>query len=127
MQKILFLLAVITLAGCSTPSQDAPAPGSATSNGGFQKLADEYIAGYLAWRPLTGTTLGLHQYDGKITDFSKPSLDAELARLKSFAQRMESLDSSKLTPHDFYDYRILRNAINREIFGFEQMQIYARN
>ena len=125
MQRI-FLLLVIVLAGC------AKLPPSSDSTGNerdatFARLADEYIAGYLAWRPQTGTTLGFHEYDGRVTDFSQTSLDAELARLKSFDQRLAGLNKERLSPHDFYDYRILRGAIKREIFGFEQMRIYSQN
>ena len=63
------LLLGILLAGCTRP---APAPRSSTgqADGEFARLADEYIAGYLAWRPQTGTSLGLHEYDGKVTDYS---------------------------------------------------------
>ena len=32
----------------------------------FDKVAEEYIQGYLAARPLQATALGFHQYDGKI-------------------------------------------------------------
>src|ERR1035438_7075223 len=98
------------------------APGEADA--AFARLADDYIAGYLAWRPQTGTSLGLHEYDGKVTDYSQASLGAELARLKSFEQRLGQLDASHLSPQAFYDYRILRSPNRREIFGFEQMRIY---
>jgi len=100
-------------------SQDSDAP--------FAKLAEEYIQGYLAWRPQAGTALGFHQYDGKVTDFSKASLDGELARLQSFDRRLAELEASHLSPQASYDYRILRNAIKREIFSFDQMQIYSQN
>jgi len=74
-----------------------------------------------------GTTLGLHEFDGKLTDFSQASLGAELKRLQSFDKRLAELDSRQLSPQAFYDYRILRGAIKREIFGFDQMQIYSQN
>src|ERR1051325_1704914 len=93
----------------------------------FARLADDYLAGYLAWRPATGTSLGFHQYDGKATDFSRPSLDAELARLKSFERRLAGLDPTRLGRPAFYDYRLLRSAIQREIFSFEEMQAYTQN
>ena len=114
------------LAGCARlpqPSSTAAKQGDAT----FAKVADEYLTGYLAWRPQTGTTLGLHQYDGQVTDFSQASLNAELARLKTFERRLRALATTDLSPEASYDYRILRGAIKREIFGFEQMQIYSRN
>src|ERR1035438_6987079 len=124
--KTLPLLLVILLAGCTRP---APVPRSPTidADTAFARLADAYIAGYLAWRPQTGTSLGLHEYDGKVTDYSQASLGAELARLKSFEQRLGQLDASHLSPQAFYDYRILRSANQREIFGFEQMRIYSEN
>ncbi len=114
------------LAGCARlpqPSSTKAKQGDAT----FAKVADEYLTGYLAWRPQTGTTLGLHQYDGKVTDFSQASLNAELTRLKTFERRLGALATTDLSPEASYDYRILRGAIKREIFGFERMQIYSRN
>jgi len=120
------LILVGLLAGCSQPS---PAPRLAANDAdpSFTRLADEYLAGYLAWRPQTGTALGFHQYDGKVTDYSQASLDAELARLKVFDQRFGQLNTNRLSRQAFYDYRLLRSAIEREIFGFEQTQIYSQN
>jgi uncharacterized protein (DUF885 family) len=118
-------LALLLLFGCARPA--APPPGAAAEDAMFARLADEYIAGYLAWRPQTGTALGFHQYDGKVSDFSQPSLDAELARLKSFDQRLARLNTQSLSPPAFYDYRILRSAIQRETFSFEEAQVYSQN
>src|SRR5262249_41809745 len=52
-----------------------------TEDGEYEGVAEEYIKGYLAAHPLEGTALGLHEYDGKITDYSRLALDAELSRL----------------------------------------------
>jgi uncharacterized protein (DUF885 family) len=93
----------------------------------FARLADDYLAGYLAWRPQAGTALGFHQYDGKVTDFSQPSLDAELTRLKSFDARLSQVGTNKLSAAAWCDYRILRGAIRREMFSFEESQIYWKN
>jgi uncharacterized protein (DUF885 family) len=126
MQKVsLFVLSVL-IAGCSQPSP-APHATASVADSSFSRLADEYIAGYLAWRPQTGTALGLHQYDGKVTDYSRPSLNAELARLKAFDQRLGDLDTNHLSRQAFYDYRILRSSIQREMFAFEQAEIYSLN
>ena len=106
MQRVFWLMLSLLIAGCSGPS---PAPRSAASDADatFTQLADEYLTGYLAWRPQTGTALGFHEYDGKITDFSQASLDAELARLKAIEQRLGQLNTNRLSRQAFYDYRIL--------------------
>jgi uncharacterized protein (DUF885 family) len=120
------MIALLLAAGCAKLST-SPTAEPSNADAAFEQLADDYLAGYLAWRPQLGTTLGLHQYDGKLTDFSQASLDAELARLKSFDQRLAELDSARLTTGVFYDYRILHAAVQREIFSFEGMQAYSRN
>jgi uncharacterized protein (DUF885 family) len=119
-------LLIVLLAGCV---EHAPQPPSfsITGDAAFTRLADNYLAGYLAWRPQVGTSLGLHEYDGKLTDYSQGSLNAELARLKSFDHRLGGIHTNMLTTQALYDYRILYSAIEREIFGFEQMQIYWKN
>ncbi len=93
----------------------------------FSRLADEYIGGYLAFRPATGVALGLHQYDGKAGDFSRAAIDAELARLKSFDQQLADLDTARLSAQNSFDYRLLRGSIRREIFGIEEMGEFSRN
>ena len=93
----------------------------------FTSIAEDYIQGYLAWRPQSGTTLGFHQFDGKMTDYSQASLGAELKRLQSFDKRLAELDPHQLSPRASCDYRILRGAVKREIFGFDQMQSYSQN
>jgi uncharacterized protein (DUF885 family) len=120
------LLLAVLLAGCANP---APRSNGRTANAdaAFNHLADDYLAGYLAWRPGSGVYLGLHQYDGLVTDYSKASIDAELARLKSFDQRMAGLDTAQLSPQAFFDYRLLRGAIQREIFSFVQQEAFTKN
>ena len=71
--------------------------------------------------------LGLHEYDGKLTDYSGASVEAELRRLKSFAERLAALNTNGLSTGAFYDYRILRSAVQRETFSFDGMDIYRQN
>jgi uncharacterized protein (DUF885 family) len=124
--NLSLLILVACWVGCSQPS---PAPRSPASDAdaAFTRLADEYIAGYLAWRPQTGTALGFHQYDGKVTDYTQRSLDGELARLKSFDLRVGAVDTNRLSRQAYYDHRILRSSIQRELFSFEQAEIYSLN
>jgi uncharacterized protein (DUF885 family) len=123
--KKLILFALAFLVGCAahrSQKSTVESPDSA-----FSHLATDYLTGYLAWRPQIGTALGLHQHDGKITDFSQGSLDREFVRLKFFKHRLAQLDTNHLSAESLYDYRILRAAVQREIFTFEEMKSYWLN
>ncbi len=113
------------------PSTNTPPPPRVThvpsSDPEFQRWAEEYLAGYLAWRPQLGTSLGFHQYDGRITDYSQPSLAGELARLKDFERRLAILDTNYLSRQAWYDFRILQGSIEHEIFSFETARVYSKN
>ncbi len=126
MKYFLILPLALLLAGCSELSNSKPA---ATTNADarFTKLADEFISGYLAWRPATGTALGLHEYDGKQTDGSAASIKKELARLKDFDLELANFPTQSLSPHSLQDYRVLRTGIASELFSFEDMASYTRN
>ncbi|MDB6112951.1 MAG: hypothetical protein JWR69_4701 [Pedosphaera sp.] len=129
MRNLLCLLAALALAGCA-PNTQTTATRTATlppEDAAFTRLSEDYLKGYLAWRPATGTSLGYHQYDGKISDFSAASLVQELARLKQFEKRLAAIDPQRLSVRARYDYRILSQSIKREIFSFETQRIYVNN
>jgi uncharacterized protein (DUF885 family) len=126
MKKIHFLL-LIALAGCSFSGLCVESAAAGGGDAAFNQLADEYLTGYLAWRPLESVELGFHQFDGKLTDYSRASIDEELARLKEFARRLDGVETAALSPQGYFDFRNLRAGIRREFFRFEEMGSYRRN
>ena len=110
-----FLLSFFAKEVSSAPQADAA----------LDRLADEFIAGYLAWRPAEGVALGLHEYDGRVTDFSRSSLDAELARLKEADRQLATIRT--LSPRAVSDYRLLQATIRKALFKFEVQKSYVRN
>jgi len=98
-----------------------------TPDSEYEAIAEEFIKGYFAARPLLATAMGLHEYDGKITDYSRLALDAELSRLKRFEDRLQKFDLDKLSQRQSIDLRILQAAIRKEIFQREAMSIYERD
>jgi uncharacterized protein (DUF885 family) len=98
-----------------------------TPDAEYESVAEEYIKGYLAARPLLGTSLGLHEYDGKISDYSRLSLDAELSRLRRFDDRLKKFDLEKLSVRQSIDLRILQAAIKNELFQRQDMLMFERN
>jgi uncharacterized protein (DUF885 family) len=126
MKLQLLLPLAFSLVGCSGLLEAAPAS-TADANVRFALLSEEFISGYLAWRPATGTALGLHEYDGKVTDLSRASILNELARLQLYDRKLAALPTASLSPQSLHDYRVLRAGIANELFTFEDMQSYIRN
>ena len=124
--KKLRLFLCLALAGCA-----GGPPGNLCDDGcnpsPFATLEDEYLTGYLAWRPLAAVQLGFHQYDGKLTDYSRASIDGELARLQQFDRRLDGINPKGLSRQEFFDLRNLRAGIRRELFSFQIAQAYTRN
>jgi uncharacterized protein (DUF885 family) len=93
----------------------------------YEAVAEEYIKTYLAAHPLEGTALGLHEYDGRITDYSRLALDAELSRLRRFDDRLTKFDPGKLSARQSIDLRILQAAVKKDLFEMQEMSIFERN
>ncbi len=102
-------------------------PSASDGDAQFARLADEFLAGYLAWRPLTATTLGLHDYDGKITDYSRASVQGELARLEKFDRALSALAPDSLSRETRFDWQILLAGVRAELFHFKELASYTRN
>ena len=120
--KIFLRLFVIALFLPATNSFAAQ-----TADADYEAVAEEYIKGYFAARPLQGTALGLHEYDGKITDYSRLALDAELSRLRRFDDRLNKFDPTKLSPRQSIDLRILQAAVKKELFQMQDLSVFERN
>jgi uncharacterized protein (DUF885 family) len=120
-KALFFALILLTLslrtAGFAAQAEDAE----------YEAVAEEYIKTYLASHPLQGTALGLHEYDGKISDYSRLALDAELSRLRRFDDRLGKFDLTKLSPRQAIDLRILQAAVKRDLFEMQEMSTFERN
>ena len=93
----------------------------------LDNVADEFVRGYLAARPLHATSLGFHEYDGRISEYTRLAIDAELARLTRFDDRLSKFDLTKLGPRPAIDLRLLQAAIKKELFFVRDLASYERN
>jgi len=116
---LLVLLTVLLHAASSFAEQ--------TDDTEYEAVAEEYIKTYLAAHPLEGTALGLHEYDGKISDYSRLALDAELSRLRRFEDRLAKFDPAKLGARQSIDLRILQAAVKKDLFEMQDMSVFERN
>lgn len=114
---VLFLLSLPLAARAAEQSTDAE----------LDKVAEEYVKGWLAAHPIEATGLGFHEYDGRINDYTRLSLDAELSRLKRFDERLSKFDVAKLGARAAVDLRILQAAVKKDLFQAVDMASFETN
>ena len=62
----------------------------------FATVSDEYFDQvYFHYAPSNGTMVGYHQYDAQLEDFSRPSIDAQIAALKSTLAKLDAIDQMR--------------------------------
>jgi uncharacterized protein (DUF885 family) len=89
----------------------------------FEKIAHDYVEGYLAEHPEEATQLGDHRFDDQLTDYSAATRNRELARAKQFREELKKFDDYKqLTGPNQVDVRILRDNVDDEIFQLEELK-----
>src|SRR3954466_11908669 len=89
----------------------------------FEKIAKDYIEGYLASHPESATQLGDHRFDFLLTDYSHSNRDRLLAREKQFLVSLQDFaDAKQLTGPNQVDVRILRESIEGRIFELTELK-----
>src|SRR2546426_7406037 len=96
---------------------DASAPTPADK--AFQTVADEFLSGYFAFRPHLALELGLHEYDGKLSDYSQAALAREHERLQQFEKRLTEGSVAGLSPSVQADHEVLLAGLRKALFEFE--------
>jgi Bacterial protein of unknown function (DUF885) len=89
----------------------------------FSKFVDEYFEARYAFRPTEGTAQGFHQFDTKLPDLSRRSIDARIAELKRELARLNSFDRPKLS----FDAELLESQIRGELLTLETLRPWENN
>ena len=89
----------------------------------FQKIAHDYIEGFLAAQPEYATELGDHRFDDQLSDYSPEARNRLLARTRKFREELYKFeDISRLTGANQVDVRILRDNVDDQIFELEELR-----
>jgi uncharacterized protein (DUF885 family) len=94
------------------------------------KASDEFFDQvYFKYGPTNGTLAGFHQYDPKLEDLSRASIDAQIAALHEFEQRLEAIQpdnsAEDLIPRS--DREILLNSIHSQLLTLETIRPWQKN
>ena len=130
MKKTLLAL-VAVVAALVLRAQTPSAPTRPTVPSGvdpaFAKFVDDYFDSRFASNPLQGTSAGFHQYDTKMPDLSRASIEKRIADLKAQLQRLSVFDRTKLPFDDAIDAEAIEGDIRSELLDLETLRNWERN
>ena len=94
----------------------------------FQHVSDEYFDQvYFPYQPTSGTVIGYHQYDTKLEDFSRNTIDAEIAALTEFEKRVSAIPASALDQTTRGDRQMVLNNIHSGLLTLQTIRPWAKN
>ena len=96
----------------------------------FTQVSDEYFDRlYFPYAPSQGTSVGYHQYDAQLEDFSRKNIDAQIAALKEFEKRVEAIpgDAGSLDLTTRGDREMVLGSIRSTLLTLETIRPWEKN
>jgi len=93
----------------------------------FEKLANKYIAEFLAMNPEWATGLGEHKYDYRLNDYSVEAVKKERDLTQKYLDELNKIAFDKLSKVNNVDARIMRENLEYGIFQKDVLRAYEWN
>src|SRR5216110_2136320 len=111
--RIARLVVFMLFCSCSNSKQSR---GSAMT-----QFVDDYFKAYFEWNPSAATSVGFHQYDGNVEDYSAAAVAKRIETLKLLQGQISGLPSRR-TPDEEIDIEILDGQIRAELVDLETLE-----
>ncbi len=93
----------------------------------FERLGEEYVEQIVAFSPVRATGLGDHRFDDQLDDVSADARAKRLDWLRSFVERLDRMDASKLSRQNQVDYALLRHALDAQLWKLTELREWEWN
>lgn len=124
------LALALPMSGAALAAQAAPtaATAAAPADQAFMRLADHYFDDYyFPNNPSTATTDGLHAWDGKLEDYSRAGVEANIKALKQWEARVAAVDPKALSEYVQGDRELVLNNIRSTLLTLETIRPWQKN
>jgi uncharacterized protein (DUF885 family) len=88
---------------------------------------DSFFDEYFKLNPTQGTATGFHQYDSDLEDYSRRSIDNQIAFAKNYRSRLDNFDSKLLPLEDRQDYQLVANNLESTLLELEDIRSWEKN
>src|SRR5262249_49159260 len=93
----------------------------------FAKLRERILDQWQDDEPSRGRSLGLHDYDGRVADYSADSMAKRLERNRSYVAALAQFDPKDLSPDDALDRALLQNTAELQLFYGDDVDAWHKN
>src|SRR5579864_7734132 len=100
----------------------APSPGDALA-----AIVQDFLTALYETHPTLASSLGLHDYDGRVPDLSERGRADRASALRGQAARAAAVPEARLARDARHDLTLLRLAIEEELFELESLRDFERN
>jgi uncharacterized protein (DUF885 family) len=93
----------------------------------FEAFSKKYLRGIFAMYPARAANMGLHGYDGLVTDYGPSAIARRVSDLKAYRDELAAIQPDAPPAQTWLDYELLHLANERELFEWEILRDWARN
>lgn len=93
----------------------------------FHELVDSYYEDYFKTNPSQATSVGFHQYDGQLEDFSLAAHQRNRRKLRTYLAEFQAINPRTLSQNDRDDREIMIASIQSLLLEEERVQMWRRN
>jgi uncharacterized protein (DUF885 family) len=129
-QVVLGVVVACTLTATGVSAQSAATAATAQSapDQAFMRLADNYFdTYYFPTNPTTATTDGVHAYDGKLENYSRAAVDANVKALQQWQTRVATVDPKPLSEFVRGDRELVLNNIRSTLLTLQTIRPWQKN
>src|SRR5712671_2586667 len=104
----------------------APKPAESKPSS-FEKLVDEFFDNaYFNFKPTEATSVGFHQYDAQLEDYTKAGVDRNIAALRSYRAKIEAA-KPKAGTIEVSDRDLILHYIDGALLELESIRQWEKN
>jgi len=126
------VLVVALLTGCSRKASEKPAevtaPAAAAQGAAeWPAFVDSFIEARFKADPYFAVQAGRHEFDGKMPDWSRAAIDAEVSNLRKFAGELAKRDPASLNATQRFEHEYLQWVVDSQLFWLTEAEAPFRN
>ena len=109
-------------------ANSAMTPTTGPGNSEWAQVVNAYFdTVYLPFNPTDGTSAGLHEYDGKLENYARASLDKEAAALRNYEKKVAEFPANKLDLSDEGDREFLLGTIRSQLLTLDTIRPWQKD